>query len=386
MRRVCVVTGSRADYGLLRWVIQGIHDSRALELQLVVTGMHLSPEFGLTVNEILSDGFMISKRVESILSADSPVGIAKSIGLGVIGFADALSELGPDIVVVLGDRFEIWSAAIAALPLGIVVAHIHGGERTEGAIDESIRHSLTKLSQVHFVATEEYRKRVAQLGEDPERIFTVGGLGVDALARIELLDKVTLETELGFTLGPRNIIVTFHPVTLEYRSADEQMRELFAALDTLGDTTIIFTMPNADAEGRKLKSMVEEYVSENENAHAFDSLGQRLYLSTLQYVDAVVGNSSSGLLETPSFKKPTINIGERQAGRLKATSVIDCDATRDSIVSAISMALESEFQSTLRNSVNPYGTPGASERVVAVLEDLHLELLTRKAFFDLEGD
>lgn len=378
------MTGSRADYGLLRWVIQGISDSEVLELQLVVTGMHLSPEFGLTVNEILADGFAISKRVESVLSSDSPVGTAKSIGLGVIGFADALSELAPDILVLLGDRYEIWSAAIAALPLGIPVAHIHGGERTEGAIDESIRHSLTKLSTVHFVATEEYRTRVAQLGENPARIFLVGGLGVDALDRIPLLDKATLEAELGLTFGSRSLLVTFHPVTHEYRSAAQQLQELLAALSSMRETTIIFTAPNADAEGRALKAMVEAFVAGNDNAHVFDSMGQHLYLSTLQFVDAVVGNSSSGLLEAPSFKKPTINIGDRQDGRLKATSVIDCDPTQESIARAIALGLGPEFQASLVEVINPYGIPGASEKVVAVLENIDLERQTRKAFFDLD--
>jgi GDP/UDP-N,N'-diacetylbacillosamine 2-epimerase (hydrolysing) len=385
MRRVCVVTGSRADYGLLAGVIQGIEDSPKLELQLVATGMHLSPEFGLTVEEIVRDGFRVAKRVDSIMSSDSPVGVAKSIGVGVIGFADALSELSPDVLVVLGDRYEVWAAAVAALPLTIPVVHIHGGERTDGAIDESIRHSLTKIAHLHCVANSEYRRRVLQLGENPDHVFDVGGLGVDAVHRLELLSRADLEAELGFPLGARSLLVTYHPVTTDPGASVGHMRELASALASMRDTTIVLTMPNADFEGRALKRVVDDFVAANDNAHSLESMGQRLYLSTLRQVDAVVGNSSSGLLEAPTLGTPTVNIGERQMGRLRATSVVDCAPKEESIKKALEVIWRPEFRAGLSATVNPYGSPGASARIVSMLERVDLAGLTHKPFYDLES-
>jgi len=293
-RKICIITGTRAEYGLMRWVMQGIKDDSELTLQVIATGMHLSPEFGLTYQAIEQDGFQIDRKVEMLTSSDTPVGIAKSMGLGLIGFADTLNELRPDLIVVLGDRFEIFSAVSAALVARIPVAHLHGGEATEGLIDEAIRHSITKMSHLHFVAAEAYRQRVIQLGEQPDRVFLVGGLGIDNIKRLQLLDRAALETSLDFKLGPKNLLITFHPVTLETATAANQMEELLAALAALHDTQLIFTLPNADTDGRTLIKRVEQFVAQHPNARAYTSLGQLRYLSCIAQVDGVVGNSSSG--------------------------------------------------------------------------------------------
>lgn len=382
-RKICVITGTRADYGLLRWVMQGIKDDHSLTLQIIATGMHLSPEFGLTYREIEGDGFELDRKVEMLTSSDTPVGIAKSMGLGLIGFADALSELHPDLIVIIGDRFEILAAAAAALIARIPVAHLHGGEKTEGAFDEALRHSITKMSHLHFVAAEEYRQRVIQLGEQPERVFLVGGMGIDNIKRLKLLSRTQLESSLEIKFGKKNLLITYHPVTLETATAADQMEELLAALAELKDTQLIFTLPNADTDGRVLIRMVEQFVAKHANARAFSSLGQLRYLSCISHVDGVVGNSSSGLIEVPSFKKGTINIGERQRGRLQAASVISCDPSRQSIASAIARLYSLAFQQTLAQVVNPYGEGGASERVLEVIKNSSLEHIVKKAFCDL---
>lgn len=382
-RKVCVVTGSRAEYGLLRPILDAIRESSKLELQLVVTGMHLSPEFGLTYREIEADGHCIARRVEMLLSSDSPRGVAKSMGLGSIGFADALAELEPDVMLVVGDRFEILPAVGAAMVARIPIAHVHGGEVSEGAFDDQIRHAITKMSHLHFVATEAYRKRVIQMGEQPDRVFLVGGLGVDAIDREALLDRKELEQSLGIRFGERNILVTFHPVTLEASTSERHMTELLAALESLRDTQLLFTMPNADTDGRALFTMIEGFVARHPNAKAFTSLGQRRYLSTLQFVDAVVGNSSSGLAEVPTFKKGTVNIGDRQRGRLRAASVIDCAPDRSAIGKAIAELYSPAFQARLAGVKNPYGEPGAGKRITRVLEDAPIESMLKKTFYDI---
>lgn len=383
MRKICVVTGTRAEYGLLRWVMQGIKDDPDLSLQVIATGMHLSPEFGLTYREIEQDGFQIDRKVEMLTSSDTPVGIAKSMGLGLIGFADALNELRPDLIVVLGDRFEIFAAVTAALVACIPVAHLHGGETTEGAFDEALRHSITKMSHLHFVAAEEYRQRVIQLGEQPGRVFLVGGLGIDNIKRLKLLDRAELEASLDFKLGQKNLLITFHPVTLETATAADQMAELLVALAELRDTQLIFTMPNADTDGRSLIKIVEQFVAQHPNARAYTSLGQLRYLSCIAHVDGVVGNSSSGLAEVPSFRKGTINIGNRQQGRLQAASVINCEPTRQSIAAALERLYDAEFQSSLNQVRNPYGEGGASEKVVETIKHYSIDGIAKKAFYDL---
>ncbi|TGL68271.1 UDP-N-acetylglucosamine 2-epimerase [Leptospira kmetyi] len=381
--KVCVVTGTRAEYGLLRFVMEGIKNSLSLELQIIATGSHLSPEFGLTYQEIEKDGFYIDRKVEMLLSADSKTGVAKSIGLGTIGFADAFENLSPDLVMILGDRFELLSVASAALVSKIPMAHIHGGETTEGAFDEAIRHSLTKMSHIHFVAAEEYKKRVIQLGEDPQTVHLVGGLGLDGIHKIKLLDRKTLEKELGFELGKKALLVTFHPVTLGDSSSEFQMKELLSALDLNSDIQYIFTMPNADTDGRVIFRLIEDFVKTHPNSKAFTSLGQLKYLSALSHVDGVVGNSSSGIIEAPSFKKGSINIGDRQKGRIKATSVIDCDPERKSICRSINELYSEAFQTKILNVVNPYGDGGASEKIVRILENTESKYLLKKSFFDI---
>lgn len=368
---------------MLRWVMEGIRAHAALELSVIATGMHLSPEFGLTFREIEDDGFVIDRKVEMLLSSDSAVGVAKAMGLGMIGFADAFVELRPDAMLVLGDRFEIFSAVAAAMVARIPIAHLHGGEATEGLIDESIRHSITKMAHLHFVAADEYRRRVIQLGEQPDRVFEVGGLGVDAIRRVDLFPREELEDQLGCALGEKSLVITFHPVTLEAATASDQMRELLAALERFPDTRLIFTMPNADTNGRVLFGMVEAFVSNHENACAYTSLGQKRYLSCLRHVSGVVGNSSSGICEAPSFGIGTVNIGDRQRGRLKAASVIDCLPQREAIASAIRCLFAPDFRRTLLEVKNPYGDGGASERIVEVLARVRLDGILKKAFRDV---
>lgn len=383
-RRICVVTGTRAEYGLMRGLIAGLRDDDAFELQLVATGMHLSPEFGLTWREIEADGVAIDERVEILLSSDSPVGVSKAMGLGMIGFAETFARLKPDLLVVLGDRFEILAAAAAALVAGIPIAHIHGGETTEGAFDEAIRHSVTKMSHLHFVAAAPYRDRVIQLGEAPERVFLVGGLGIDAIKALPLLDRAALEAELDFKLGERNLLITFHPPTLEPGEAGEQMQALFDALDTLDPSThLIFTMPNADAGGRELATMVDRFVADRDHARAFTSLGQFRYLSCMRHMDGVVGNSSSGLIEAPSFGIGTVNIGDRQAGRLKTGSVIDCAPQQGAIEAALRQLFSDDFRNDLAGVENPYGNGGATTAILDVLRRHTVRGLQKKKFHDI---
>ncbi|WP_423736755.1 UDP-N-acetylglucosamine 2-epimerase [Chitinophaga caseinilytica] len=384
-RKICVVTGTRAEYGLLYWTMRRLQEDDGIELQIIATGMHLSPEFGLTFRQIEKDGFTISRKVEMLLSADTPSGISKSMGLGMIGFADAFAELQPDLLLVLGDRYEIFAAAAAAMTARIPIAHCHGGETTEGVIDESIRHSITKMSHIHFVATEVFRKRVIQLGEAPERILNVGALGIENINRLELLSREAFEESIQFPLGKRNVLVTFHPITLEKASAETQTLELLNALDELADTTIIFTKANADTDGRIINQLIDEYVRKNgHKAVAFTSLGQLRYLSAIRYMDAVVGNSSSGLVEVPTFKKPTVNIGDRQKGRIIPETVICCEPNQASIRVALQQALSPAFQESLANTVNPYGSGNASAAIVRVLGTVQLDNLLKKKFFDID--
>jgi GDP/UDP-N,N'-diacetylbacillosamine 2-epimerase (hydrolysing) len=386
VRRVCVITGSRAEFGLLRHLMAAVRESQQLELLTVATGMHLSPEFGLTHREIEAEGFAINRKVEMLLSSDTPVGIAKATGLGMIGFADAYADLEPDLVVVLGDRFEILSAVTAALYARIPVAHIHGGEVTAGAFDEGIRHAISKMSHLHFVAAEEYRRRVIQLGEDPVRVHRVGGLGIDGIRRTELLSREQLEGDIEFALGRKNIVITFHPVTLENATATSQLNALFEALERLPeDHSFVITKPNADTDGRALIDLIDGFCAKwPQRTAGFTSLGQLRYWSLLKYADAVVGNSSSGLLEAPSFGIPTVNVGDRQAGRLSADSVIDCEPDCDAISAGLDRALSDEFRKACQQVENPYGAPDTIEKIVEVLESVELnDALIKKRFHDL---
>ena len=382
-RKICVVTGSRAEYGLLKSLINEVHQNDGLLLQLIVTGAHLAPEFGLTYREIEKDGFQIDAKIEMLLSSDTPLGMAKSLGLGTIGFADAFDKLKPDLLVVLGDRFEILAAVSAALPRLMPAAHIHGGEVTTGAIDDAMRHSITKMSHLHFVAAKEYRNRVIQLGEAPENVFEVGGLGVDNLTNTNLFERNALEEKLDVEFGTKSLLVTFHPATIEAPSSEAQTRELLAALDLLEDTTLIFTAANADTEGRIINGLVKEFTTQKKRRYFFNSLGQQCYWSCISQVDGVVGNSSSGLLEAPTLKTGTIDIGERQTGRLLASSVIRCDPTRESIRLALDRLYGCDFQRGLSEVVNPYGDGGATQRIIKEIGQADLESIVKKKFFDL---
>jgi UDP-N-acetylglucosamine 2-epimerase (non-hydrolysing)/GDP/UDP-N,N'-diacetylbacillosamine 2-epimerase (hydrolysing) len=380
-RRIAVVTGSRAEYGLLYWVLKDLHASEAFDLQLIVTGMHLSTEFGLTVRQIEADGLPIARRVEMLLASDSAGGIAKSMALGLIGFSDAIDDLQPELIVVLGDRFEILAVAEAALVHNVPLVHIGGGDTTEGAIDESIRHAITKMAHLHLVTNIEAARRIKQMGEDPMRVAIVGNPGLDHLRRTPLLDRTALEQSLGHPLGERNLLITFHPVTLEPEDARQQQQAMLQALDRLSrQTTLWFTRPNADAGGRELANDLDAWASTRPQAHVFTSLGQQRYLSLMSHADAVVGNSSSGLCEAPSFGIPTVNIGDRQRGRLAGASVIHCLPQTESIHTAIDEAMRMDCS----DAINPYGDGQSTARILASLKSFRTDRdLLKKRFHDL---
>ena len=384
MRKICVVTGTRAEYGLLYWLMKKILQHPILELQIISTGMHMSHEFGLTYKLIEKDGFNINKKIEMVLSADTPSAISKSTGLGMISISDAYTELKPDIIILLGDRYELLAAANVALFHKIPVAHIHGGETTVGAFDEAIRHSITKIAWWHFVAAKEYKDRVVQLGENPKRVFNVGGMGVDGIKRSNLLDKASLEKKLGFTFGKKNLMVTYHPVTLDNNNPYSDIDELLNSLKNLNDTKVIFTLSNSDTNSRIINEKIKNFASTyNEFSKYFTSMGQKNYLSSLQYVDCVIGNSSSGLLEAPTFKIGTINIGDRQSGRLKANSVIDCIPKTESINNALKKVYSKDFQMKLSNTINPYGNGKSCEKIIDVLTTSSIPKEVKKEFYDL---
>lgn len=385
MRKICVITGTRADYGLLYWTMKALQADESVDLSICVTGMHLSPEFGLTYKKILDDGFIINEKVETLLSSDTTVGVSKSIGLGTISFSEVFERLNPDLILVLGDRYEIFAACTAAMISRIPIAHCHGGEATEGLIDEAIRHSITKMSQIHFTSTEEYRNRVIQLGEQPKNVYNVGALGIENINKLKLLNKSEFEDSIKFKLNKINFLVTFHPVTLDNSSAEEQFKQLLIALDKVQSTNIIFTKPNSDTDGRVIIQLIDAYVKNNSHkAIAFTSLGQLRYLSAMQFIDVVVGNSSSGLIEVSSFKKATINIGDRQQGRVKATSVIDCGTDNKDIEKAIEKALSEGFLEDLKSSNNPYGDKNSSIEIVEVLKSIDLNGIIKKQFYNLK--
>lgn len=384
MRKICVITGSRAEYGLLSGLMKRIDESEDLKLQVIATNMHLSPEFGLTYKEIEKDGFVIDKRVEMLLSSDTSSATAKSVGLGMIGFADAYEDLRPDLIVVLGDRYEILAAVSAALFFKIPVAHLHGGEITEGAYDDAIRHAITKMSHLHFTSTEEYRKRVIQLGESPDRVFDVGAIGVENIKKGSFLSKEELENSLGFKLGDKSLLVTFHPVTLETCTAREQCDNLLEVLARHPEYRILFTLPNSDTDGRVIIDCIKDFVAKNEDrAIAFKSLGKLRYLSALKYVSAAIGNSSSGILEVPSFGIPTLDIGDRQKGRIAAKSVVHCGTSTEEIEQGFRLIFSETIQSASKLRSNPYEKEGTTDMIVSQLKTYPLENLIQKSFYNL---
>lgn len=385
MKKLCVVTGTRAEYGLLMPLLKQIEQSPEFTLQLLVTGMHLSPEFGSTYQLIEKDGFQIDEKVEILLSSDTPVGISKSMGLGMIGFAESYERLRPDMIILLGDRYETFVAATAASVARIPVAHLHGGETTEGAFDEAFRHAITKMSWLHFTSTEEYRKRVIQLGEHPQRVFNVGAIGVENIVKMPLMSKSELEGNLGMKFNENLFLVTFHPVTLEQATSEIQFKNLLDALERVDNATIIFTKANSDTDGRIINKMIDDYTSRHsKNTLAFTSMGQLRYLSAMKYASVVIGNSSSGIIEAPSFRVPTVNIGDRQKGRKQAYSVINCEPQEKQIGDAIALALSESFTKKIKIMKNPYGEGFVSENVLKKLkEELNRPISLKKSFYDL---
>jgi UDP-hydrolysing UDP-N-acetyl-D-glucosamine 2-epimerase len=382
VRTIGVVTTSRADYGVYLPLLRTIEQDADLDLKLIVGGMHLLPEFGFTADIIESDGFVINQRVNMLSSSDAPGAIAKSMGVGTTGFAQAYSDSAPDLLLVLGDRFEMHSAALAALPFKIPVGHIHGGEVTEGAIDDALRHCITKLSHLHFAATEEYGRRIEQLGEEPWRITVSGAPSLDNLHSMELLDRQTLEINCGFSLEIPPLLVTYHPVTLEYEQAEWQVSQLLEALEESG-LPVVFTMPNADTNGRVIYRMMKDFVKDRPNCWLVDNLGTQHYFSLMALGSAMVGNSSSGIVEAAPFSLPVVNIGSRQKGRIRTDNIIDVSYTSAEILDGIRMATSEQFREEASKVVSPYGDGYAAERIVSVLKDVKLgDRLVTKRFVD----
>lgn len=385
MKRLVIVTATRAEYGLLAPIIKKLQKNGNVEVRLAVTGAHLSPEFGMTVKEIEADGIAIDKKIEILMSSDTPVGISKSMGLAIISFAEYFAESKPDALMVLGDRYETLAIVCAALNNRTPIIHLYGGEATLGAIDEAVRNAITKLSFLHFTSTEEYRHRVIQMGEAPERVFYVGAMGVENAKNVKLLNKKELETEIGFSLGDKHAVLTFHPVTLEGNTAERQTIELLQAIIKFPDINFLCTKANADADGRIINKLIVRYADEYPNIHLVDSLGTQRYLSAVSCSEFVIGNSSSGIVEAPSFKIPTINIGDRQLGRIQANSVINCEPLENCIIKAINKSLSNNFKNKLKDIFNPYGDGNTSEKIVSITEDYlnNNKVSLKKKFFDL---
>ena len=379
MRSIGVVSVARSDYSIYLPVLRRIQRKARLELRLMVTGMHLSPEFGTTVQTIEADGFKIYDRVEMLLSSDTPEGLAKSVGLGIIGFAQSFARSQPDILMLLGDRFEMYAAAVAALPFNIPIAHIHGGESTEGQIDEAIRHSITKMAHLHFVSTELYGKRIVRMGEEPWRVTVSGAPALDNLLDLEPMSKEELQKKFGLDLSDRSVLVTYHPVTLGHEQSQTQVEELLGALAGV-ELPQVFTYPNADTHGRAILAQTGEYVAATPRASLVANLGPQAYYSLLRYCSVMVGNSSSGIVEAASFKLPVVNIGIRQRGRLHAHNVIDVECDRTAILGGVRQALSPAFVDGLADLTNPYGDGHAAERIVQQLQSASIgnELLIKR--------
>lgn len=383
-KKICVVTGSRSEYGLLSHLMKRLAQDPDFKLQIVASAMHLSPEYGLTYQTIEKDGFCIDEKVEMLLSSDTPVGIAKSLGLGVISFADVFARLKPDLIILLGDRFESLAAAQAAFIAAIPIAHIHGGEITEGAYDDAIRHSLSKMAHLHFVAAEPYRQRVMQLGEDPVRVHCVGAMALDSFMNTPKVDKSTLEAFLKFKCNRYTFAITYQPETLESKEMAKDFAMVLEALLAFEDCTYIFTKGNADKNCHVIYEMMETFSAEHpDKAKSFTCLGHEKYLQLLQNVDLVLGNSSSGIIEAPFFKVPTVNIGQRQAGRVRATSVLDCAVNKNEIIQTIELALSDSFKKTMADMVYPYGDGSPAEKIMHILKETDFKTLFKKCFYDL---
>lgn len=386
MKKIVILTATRAEYGLLKPIMKRLLEDPYYDTRIAVTGMHLSPEFGMTVREIISDNLPVDKKIEIVLSSDTPVALSKSMGLALISFSEYFEECRPDAVMVLGDRYETLAVCCAAMNARIPIFHLYGGETTEGAIDEAIRHSLTKMSYLHFTSTEVYRKRVIQMGEHPNRVFNVGAMGVENALNTPCMSVSELEESIGFTLGEKYAVGTFHPVTLEKATAGKQVEELFAAMDKHKEIRYLFTGANSDTDGRSINQMLENYAKYNDNFCLVDSLGMRRYLSALKNALFVIGNSSSGLVEAPSFKIPTINIGDRQRGRISGKTVISCEPEQHAIGEALCKAIDTSFREEIRKTENPYGDGHTSERITEIMKDFFVNdrIDIKKKFFDIK--
>lgn len=385
MKKIVVLTATRAEYGLLAPIIKKLSKVPEIDVRVAATGAHLSPEFGLTINEIKEDGVKVDKEIDILLSSDTPVAISKTMGLAMMGFAEYFAECKPDALMVLGDRYETLAVCTSALNAQIPIIHLYGGEATEGAIDESVRNAITKLSYLHFTSTEDYRHRVIQMGEAPERVFRVGAIGVENALHTDLMSKEELEQSLGCSLGNKYAVLTFHPVTLENNTAETQIKELLKALEAFEDITFICTKANADMDGRVINECLQKFSETHDNVYLFDSLGMKRYLSALSFANFVIGNSSSGIIEVPSFKIPTINIGDRQKGRIQADSVINCEPIKEKIAEAINVAMSNSFLEKIKDVSNPYGDGETSETIVEVTKDflLNSKLRMQKDFYDI---
>lgn len=383
-KKICVITSSRSEYGLLYWLMKEIQNDPDLDLKIIVSGMHLSHEFGLTYKRIVQDGFDITEKVEMLLSSDSSVGVTKSIGLGVIGFADAFERVNPDVIIVLGDRFETLSAAQAAFIAKIPLVHIHGGELTQGAYDDGIRHSITKMAHLHFVATPAYRNRVIQLGEQPHTVFNVGPMVLDSIKNLQLKTRIELENELKISLKDKIFLTTYHPETLSNISTEDAFNSLLAVLADKKECTILFTKANADTNGRIINEMIDGFCHLYDNAKGFTELGHLNYLSLVNHAALVVGNSSSGIIEAPYFRVPTVNIGERQKGRYQFESIINCDVDSHSIQNAITTALSKEHMNRIAIMLLPSEQQKIAPQIVEILKKTNLAQLLKKQFYDIQ--
>lgn len=384
MRNICVITGSRSEYGLLKPLIKKISDSNKFKLTLIATGMHLSEKFGFTLEEIVEDGFEINYKVDTLVDSDSTAAIIESTAIGIIKFGNLFETFRPDLIIVLGDRYEIFSVAYAGHISKIPIAHIHGGEKTVGSFDDSLRHAITKMSRLHFVSTMEYAKRVIQLGENPDKVFYVGALCLDAIKSTKLMNKSDLERELDFEFGDKNILITYHPETLSSSSSKDDFSNILTALELQNKIKLIFTCPNADSDSGVIIDMINEFVKKNYKRSMFiPSMGSRKYYSTLQYIDGVLGNSSSGIIEAPTFKIGTINIGNRQKGRVQSNSTINCTHSINSIDAAIEKLYNKNFKETLKNIKNPYELEGASSKILEIIKNEDLFNKAEKEFYDL---
>lgn len=386
MKKIIIMTATRAEYGLLKPIIEKYYKEPQIDIRVVVTGMHLSPEFGMTVREIERDGINIDRKIEILLSSDTPVAVSKSMGLAMISFAEYFDESKPDALMVLGDRYETLAVCVAAMNACIPIFHLYGGETTEGAIDEAVRHAITKMSHLHFTSTERYRSRVIQMGETPDRVFSVGAMGVENALHVELMKIDELEESLQCRLGEKYAVGTFHPVTLEKHTAEKQVQALIEAIDKRPDIIWLFTKANADSNGRIINEKLHEYANSHTNLYLFSSLGMRRYLSSLKYAEFVIGNSSSGLIEAPSFKIPTINIGERQKGRIQGETVLNCVPESYEIEHAIEVVMAPEFQEKVKYAVNPYGNGNTSDLIVNISKDflINNKIQIKKKFYDLK--